>query len=137
ALNGGSSLSVKIDDAKGGNYEKLEVDDKSADTSVTDTASTTTLSLSATDSVAEGSQITYTATLTNVAGTPVIVTLSNGAVITIEAGKTTGSVTVDAPKDDVYKDAGTVQATISTTTGGNFENLATNPAAAVTEVTDT
>ncbi|MGF6491299.1 retention module-containing protein [Pseudomonas frederiksbergensis] len=137
ALAGGGSLSVKIDDAKGGNYEKLDVDGKSADTSVTDTADTTTLSLSATDSVAEGGSIVYTATLTNTAGTPVTVTLSNGAVITIEAGKTTGSVTVDAPKDDVYKDAGTVQATISTATGGNFENLVPSTAPAVTSITDT
>ncbi|ANI57696.1 retention module-containing protein [Pseudomonas sp. GR 6-02] len=137
ALAGGGSLSVKIDDAKGGNYEKLEVDGKSADTSVTDTPDTTTLSLSATDSVAEGGSIVYTATLTNAAGTPVTVTLSNGAVITIEAGKTTGSVTVDAPKDDVYKDAGQVEVTIKDAAGGNFENLATSPAAAVTTVTDT
>ncbi|MBK5305043.1 MULTISPECIES: immunoglobulin-like domain-containing protein, partial [Gammaproteobacteria] len=76
-------------------------------------------------------------TLTNAAGTPVTVTLSNGAIITIAAGATTGSVTVDAPKDDVYKDAGTVEATIKDAVGGNFENLATNPTAAVTEVTDT
>ncbi|MEB0229198.1 hypothetical protein QN414_33565, partial [Pseudomonas sp. 5S1] len=59
------------------------------------------------------------------------------SVITIDAGKTTGTVTVPAPADDVYKDAGTVQATITKATGGNFENLATNPAAAVTNVTDT
>ncbi|MCE6977813.1 LapA family giant adhesin [Pseudomonas frederiksbergensis] len=137
ALAGGTSLSVKIDDAKGGNYEKLEVDGKSADTSVTDTADTTTLSLSATDSVAEGGSIVYTATLTNAAGTPVTVTLSNGAIITIAAGATSGSVTVDAPKDDVYKDAGQVEVTIKDAAGGNFENLATNPAAAVTDVTDT
>ncbi|WP_433784671.1 LapA family giant adhesin [Pseudomonas frederiksbergensis] len=137
ALAGGGSLSVKIDDAKGGNYEKLEVDGKSADTSVTDTPDTTTLSLSATDSVAEGGSIVYTATLTNAAGTPVTVTLSNGAVITIDAGKTTGTVTVPAPSDDVYKDAGTVQATISTATGGNFENLVPSTAPAVTTVTDT
>ncbi|MGF6327681.1 surface adhesion protein [Pseudomonas sp. BS3782 TE3695] len=137
ALAGGGSLSVKIDDAKGGNYEKLEVDGKSADTLVTDTADTTTLSLSATDSVAEGGSIVYTATLTNAAGAPVTVTLSNGAIITIAAGATTGSVTVDAPKDDVYKDAGQVEVTIKDAAGGNFENLATNPAAAVTEVTDT
>jgi surface adhesion protein len=137
ALAGGGSLSVKIDDAKGGNYEKLEVDGKSADTSVTDTADTTTLSLSATDSVAEGGSIVYTATLTNAAGTPVTVTLSNGAVITIEAGKTTGSVTVDAPKDDVYKDNGTVEATIKSTTGGNFENLVASDTPAVTTVNDT
>ncbi|MFS2073114.1 immunoglobulin-like domain-containing protein, partial [Pseudomonas sp. CT11-2] len=137
ALAGGNSLSVKIDDAKGGNYEKLEVDGKSADTSVTDTPDTTTLSLSATDSVAEGGSIVYTATLTNAAGTPVTVTLSNGAVITIDAGKTTGTVTVPAPSDDVYKDAGTVQATISTATGGNFENLVPSTAPAVTTITDT
>ncbi|EJM15419.1 hypothetical protein PMI21_03294, partial [Pseudomonas sp. GM18] len=137
ALAGGGSLSVKIDDAKGGNYEKLEVDGKSADTSITDTPDTTTLSLSATDSVAEGGSIVYTATLTNAAGTPVTVNLSNGAVITIAAGATSGSVTVDAPKDDVYKDAGQVEVTIKDAAGGNFENLATNPAAAVTDVTDT
>ncbi len=137
ALTGGTSLSVKIDDAKGGNYEKLEVDGKSADTSVTDTADTTTLSLTATDSVAEGGSIVYTATLTNAAGTPVTVTLSNGAIITIAAGATAGSVTVDAPKDDVYKDAGQVEVTIKDAAGGNFEDLATSPTAAITDVTDT
>ncbi|MHC8398328.1 retention module-containing protein [Pseudomonas sp. MDT1-17] len=137
ALAGGGSLSVKINDAKGGNYEKLDVDGKSANTSITDTADTTTVSLTGTGSVAEGGHITYTATLTNAAGTPVTVTLSNGAVITIEAGKTSGFVTVDAPKDDVYKDAGKVEATIKDASGGNFENLVTSPAAAVTAVTDT
>ncbi|MDR6919058.1 hypothetical protein J2X66_005963, partial [Pseudomonas sp. 3296] len=137
ALAGGGSLSVKIDDAKGGNYEKLDVDGKSADTSVTDTQDTTTVSLTATDSVAEGGSIVYTATLTNAASTPVTVTLSNGAVITIAANATSGSVTVKAPADDVYKDAGKVEATIKDATGGNFENLVTSPAAAVTEVTDT
>ncbi|MDO9330902.1 MAG: retention module-containing protein, partial [Pseudomonas sp.] len=129
ALAGGSSLSVKIDDAKGGNYEKLDVDGKSADTSVTDSADTTTLSLTATDSVAEGGSIVYTANLTNAAGTPVTVTLSNGAVITIAANATSGSVTVKAPADDVYKDAGKVEATIKDATGGNFENLVKDPAA--------
>ncbi|KQV11134.1 hypothetical protein ASC74_10840 [Pseudomonas sp. Root329] len=137
ALVGGGSLSVKIDDAKGGNYEKLEVNGKPANTSITDTADTTTVSLTATDSVAEGGSIVYTANLTHAAGTPVTVTLSNGAVITIAANATSGSVTVAAPKDDAYIDAGKVSATISTATGGNFENLVTSPAAAVTEVTDT
>ncbi|WP_371927023.1 immunoglobulin-like domain-containing protein, partial [Pseudomonas sp. F01002] len=50
----------------------------------TDTVDTTNLSLSASNSVAEGGSIVYTATLTNAAGTPVTVTLSNGAVITID-----------------------------------------------------
>uniref|UniRef100_UPI000A93B048 retention module-containing protein n=1 Tax=Pseudomonas bananamidigenes TaxID=2843610 RepID=UPI000A93B048 len=136
-LAGGSSLSVTIDKATGGNYEKLAVDSTPANTSVSDTVDTTNLNLTATDSVAEGGSIVYTATLTNPAGTPVTVTLSNGAVITIEAGKTTGTVTVPAPADDVYKDAGKVEATISTVTGGGFENLVPSTVPAVTNVTDT
>ncbi|WP_236170520.1 immunoglobulin-like domain-containing protein, partial [Pseudomonas parakoreensis] len=52
-------------------------------------------------------------------------------------GKTTGTVTVPAPADDVYKDAGTVEATIKSATGGNFENLVTSNIPAVTSVTDT
>ncbi|VVP93049.1 LapA family giant adhesin [Pseudomonas fluorescens] len=136
-LAGGSSLSVTIDGATGGNYEKLAVDGKSADTAVSDTTDTTNLNLTATESVAEGGSIVYTATLTNPAGTPVTVTLSNGSVITIEAGKTTGTVTVPAPADDVYKDAGKVEVTIKDATGGNFENLVPSTVPAVTNVTDT
>ncbi|WP_332461628.1 beta strand repeat-containing protein, partial [Pseudomonas chlororaphis] len=137
ALAGGSSLSTTIKDATGGNYEKLDVDSKPADTTVTDTPDTTNLSLTATDTVAEGGSIVYTATLTNAAGTPVTVTLSNGAVITIAAGATTGSVTVAAPADDVYKDAGKVEVSIKDATGGNFENLVPSTTPAVTDVTDT
>ena len=137
ALAGGGSLSVKIDGTTGGNYENLVANQTPAVTSVTDVKDTTTLSLSATDSVAEGGSIVYTATLTHAAGTPVTVNLSNGAVITIAANATSGSVTVKAPADDVYKDAGKVEATIKDASGGNFENLVTSPAAAVTAVTDT
>ncbi|EUB84546.1 hypothetical protein PMI25_001733, partial [Pseudomonas sp. GM30] len=136
-LAGGSSLSVAIDKVAGGNYENLVADKTPANTSVSDTVDTTNLNLTASDSVAEGGSIVYTATLTNPAGTPVTVTLSNGAVITIEAGKTSGTVTVPAPADDVYKDAGKVEATISTATGGNFENLVPSSVPAVTNVTDT
>ncbi|WP_236183007.1 immunoglobulin-like domain-containing protein, partial [Pseudomonas sputi] len=45
--------------------------------------------------------------------------------------------TVPAPADDVYKDAGNVQATITNASGGNFENLVTSTTPAVTSVTDT
>ncbi|MDP9507384.1 type I secretion C-terminal target domain-containing protein, partial [Pseudomonas protegens] len=106
-------------------------------TTVTDTVDTTSVSLSATGTVAEGGSIIYTATLTNAAGTPVTVTLSNGAVINIAAGKTTGTVTVAAPTDDVYIDAGKVNASITSATGGNFEKLVPDTTPAVTNVTDT
>ncbi|WP_339496329.1 immunoglobulin-like domain-containing protein, partial [Pseudomonas sp. RA_105y_Pfl2_P56] len=137
ALVGQAPLTNSITDVSGGNYENLVADKTPVSTTVTDVVDTTNLTLSATDSVAEGGSIVYTATLTNAAGSPVTVTLSNGAVITIEAGKTTGTVTVPAPTDDVYKDAGKVEATISTATGGNFENLVPSTVPAVTEVTDT
>ncbi|WP_139831509.1 retention module-containing protein, partial [Pseudomonas sp. B7(2017)] len=137
ALNGHSPLTNSITDVSGGNYENLVGDKTPVSTTVTDTVDTTNLTLSATGTVAEGGSIVYTATLTNAAGTPVTVTLSNGATITIEAGKTTGTVTVPAPADDVYKDAGKVEVTIKDATGGNFENLVPSTVPAVTEVTDT
>ncbi|MDD1011622.1 LapA family giant adhesin, partial [Pseudomonas shahriarae] len=137
ALTGHAPITNSITDVTGGNYENLVADKTPVSTTVTDTVDTTNLSLTATGSVAEGGQITYTATLTNAAGSPVTVTLSNGSVITIDAGKTTGTVTIPAPTDDVYRDAGSVQATISTATGGNFENLVPSTVPAVTSVTDT
>ena len=137
ALTGHAPLTNSITNVSGGNYENLVADKTPVSTTVTDTADTTNLTLSASNSVAEGGSIVYTATLTHAAGTPVTVTLSNGKVITIAANATSGSVTVDAPKDDAYIDAGKVSATISTATGGNFENLVPSTAPAVTNVTDT
>ncbi|WP_442796278.1 immunoglobulin-like domain-containing protein, partial [Pseudomonas sp. LF19] len=131
------NVSAKITGSTGGDFEELKVDGSSAVTSVTDTIDTTNLTLSATPSVAEGGNITYTATLSNKAQTAVTVTLSNGATITIDAGKTTGTASVPAPADDVYIDAGSVNATITGATGGNFEDLAISKQPAVTQVTDT
>ncbi len=131
------SVSVSIDSAMGGNFESLAIDPTAASTSITDTADTSTVSLTASPSVAEGGNIAYTASLNNPAGTAVTVTLSNGATISIAAGASSGSVSIAAPSDDVYLDAGSVSATIASAAGGNFESLAINPAAATTNITDT
>ncbi|MDH0640982.1 type I secretion protein, partial [Pseudomonas sp. GD03860] len=132
-------LTNSIESVTGGNYEDLVA---SGDTTVTVTdgpgsEDITGLSLTATKAVDEGGQITYTATLTNPAGTAMTVTLSNGAVINIAAGATSGTVTVDAPEDDVYIDRDNVEVTIEGTTGGDFENLVVDSSPAVTDVTDT
>ncbi|UTL91325.1 LapA family giant adhesin [Pseudomonas fluorescens] len=132
-----STQKVNITGSTGGDFEVLIIDAAYAETKVTDTLDNTGLSLSATQTVAEGGQITYTATLTNKADTAMTVTLSNGAVIQIDAGKTTGTVTVAAPANDVYISAANVSATITGTTGGNFEQLTVSDKAAVTAVTDT
>ena len=131
------AVSVTIDSATGGNFEALAINPAAATTSITDTLDTTTVSLTASPSVAEGGSITYTASLTSAAQSPVSVTLSNGAVVTIAAGASSGSVSFAAPTDDVYVDAGAVSVTIDSATGGNFESLAINPAAATTSITDT
>jgi hypothetical protein len=137
ALVDAGSVSLSISSASGGNFESLVRDPAPAVTTVTDTVDTTTVTLTASPTVAEGGNIVYTATLNNAAGTAVTVTLSNGAQIVIAAGSSSNSVSFAAPTDDVYTDAGNVSATIATATGGNFESLVVNPAAAVTAVTDT
>ncbi|PWB29110.1 large adhesive protein, partial [Pseudomonas sp. SDI] len=139
-LNTNEALSNSITKVEGGNYEKLEHSTDTVTTTVTDvpgTADTTGLSLTATGTVAEGGQITYTATLSNPAGTAVTVNLSNGQSIVIAAGQTSNSISVAAPKDDAYLDAGDVSVKITNATGGDFEKLDISDTAAVTHVTDT
>ncbi|NJK42685.1 MAG: hypothetical protein HC937_03190 [Aquincola sp.] len=134
---GGGSVTNNIASISGGNFEQLTPNTAPVTTTVTDDADATTVSLSATPSVAEGGTIIYTATLTNAAQSAVTVTLSSGQTITISAGNTTGTVSIAAPTDDPYIDAGSVSRTIASASGGNFESLAVDPAAATTTITDT
>ncbi|MBH2077291.1 MAG: adhesin, partial [Pseudomonadales bacterium] len=132
----GSIVSTTITGATGGNFENLVPSTTPAVTTITDSQDTTGLTLTSTGTVVEGGPITYTATLTNPAGTPVTVTLSNGSVITIGAGQTTGTVVVETPANDVYVNGSTVSTTITGATGGNFENLVPSTTPAVTTITD-
>ncbi|WP_315974964.1 immunoglobulin-like domain-containing protein, partial [Pseudomonas sp. 5P_5.1_Bac1] len=137
--NTNAALTNSITGVTGGNYEKL-VTAGTPSTTVTDNPAhldTTGVSLTATGTVQEGGQITYTAKLTNPAGTEMKVTLSNGETITIAKDATEGSITIAAPKNTVYVDSGNVSATITGTTGGDFEKLNVSSAPAVTAVTDT
>ncbi|WP_207255388.1 retention module-containing protein, partial [Pseudomonas sp. GW460-E12] len=134
--NDSTQINVTVTGTTGGNGITVTPPTTPAVTQVTDTVDTTTVTLTAGASVTEGGQITYTATLTNPAQTPVTITLSNGSTITIDAGKTTGTVDVSTPANDVYNNGSTVTTTITGATGGNFENLVPNPAPAVTTITD-
>ena len=62
------SVSATISSAIGGNFEALAINPAAATTAVTDTIDTTTVSLTATPSVAEGGSIVYTASLTSSRG---------------------------------------------------------------------
>ncbi|MFB4391779.1 MULTISPECIES: retention module-containing protein, partial [unclassified Pseudomonas] len=99
----------------------------------------TALTLSATQTLTEaGGVIVYTATVGQPPLTDLTVTLSNGAVIVIAAGQTSGTVNVTLPPNDtVYLDGGQVSATVVGTSGGNGLVVTPNPAPAVTTITDT
>ncbi|WP_408981313.1 retention module-containing protein [Pseudomonas sp. B21-031] len=134
--NNGSTVSVTIKDATGGNFEQLTPNPTPAQTTINDSVDVTTATLTANPSVTEGGVITYTVTLSNPAQTPVTVTLSNGQTITVEAGKTQGSVDFQTPANDVYNNGSTVSVTIKDATGGNFEQLTPNPTPASTVIND-
>ncbi|MGA9094665.1 MAG: retention module-containing protein, partial [Pseudomonas alloputida] len=132
----GGQISATVTGSSGGGGLTVTLPQTPAVTQVTDTIDTTTATLTASPSVTEGGVITYTVTLSNPAQTPVTVTLSNGQVITVEAGKTQGSVDFQTPANDVYNNGSTVSVTIENATGGNFEQLTPNPTPASTVIND-
>ncbi|MCU0127278.1 adhesin, partial [Pseudomonas vlassakiae] len=134
--NNGSTVSVSIEKAEGGNFEALEADKTPVETVISDSIDTTTATLSATPGVTEGGVITYTVTLSNPAQTAVTVTLSNGKTITVEAGKTVGSVDVPTAANDVYNNGSTVSVSIEKAEGGNFEALDVNKTPVETVISD-
>ncbi|WP_339533394.1 immunoglobulin-like domain-containing protein, partial [Pseudomonas mucidolens] len=138
---GDQTVSTAITKVTGGeHFENLVPGTDTVTTTVTDTPGTddtTTVTLSAPSSVNEGGQITYTATLSNKAGSDVTLKLDNNSTITIKAGETVGTVTVDAPTDDVFIDKSSETVKITDATGGNFEKLEVAGNGATTVVNDT
>ncbi|MFR0676051.1 immunoglobulin-like domain-containing protein, partial [Enterobacterales bacterium AW_CKDN230030176-1A_HGKHYDSX7] len=93
--------------------------------------------------VTEGGQVTYTVTLTNAQGLPVsghnglTFTLTDGTVVKVPTGSTTGTVTITA-KDDAYVggQADIVNKLVSVSGGDNFEKLTLGGETRTTTVTD-
>ncbi|MBW9241271.1 type I secretion C-terminal target domain-containing protein [Pseudomonas carnis] len=138
---GDQTVTTAIKGVTGGeHFENLVPGTTAVNTTVTDTPGSTdltTVTLTAPTAVNEGGQITYTATLSNKAGSDMLVQLDNGSSITIKQGETMGTVTVPAPTDDVFIDKSTQTVKITGTTGGNFEGVTITPAGATTTINDT
>ncbi|MGY3863465.1 retention module-containing protein, partial [Aeromonas lacus] len=130
-----STITVSITGTQGGGFNQI-ITGPSTTTQINDTIDTTTVTLSAPAQVNEGGQITYSASVNNAPQSDLVLTLSNGASITIKAGELSGSVTVDAPSDDVYKDGSSLTVSITGSSGGNYEQLDTS-SKVTTEVGDT
>jgi large repetitive protein len=128
---GTTTVVRSIASTSGGNYEALTTT-STVSTSVTEDADATTVTLSSATNgtaITEGGSIVYTATVNNaVTGTPLVVTLSNGATITIPVGQTTAnSAPVPVRADDAYAQGTQTLApvTITGTTGANYEAVNT------------
>ncbi|WP_369692947.1 immunoglobulin-like domain-containing protein [Halomonas sp. BL6] len=135
---GSNTLNLSIESAEGGNYEALDSDATAAVT-ISDDADATTITLSAPSAVTEGEPITVSASVNNAPqGSPLVITLSNGQQITIAVGETTGSVTFESRADDVYQQGtDTLNLSIESAEGGNYEALDSDATAAVTISDDT
>ncbi|MGL6311776.1 immunoglobulin-like domain-containing protein [Aeromonas veronii] len=98
---------------------------------VVDDSDVTTVTLSsatAGQDVVEGGSIVYTASVNNpVTGSPLTVTLSNGVVITIPVGASSAnSEPFSVREDNAYHQGNeTLSVTIGSTSGGNYESVAT------------
>ncbi|WP_332308976.1 immunoglobulin-like domain-containing protein, partial [Enterovibrio coralii] len=122
------TVSTTITDVSANSFESVKTTG-TVTNKVVDDNDTTTFTLSSTtngEDVVEGGKITYTVTLDAAAKEDITVTLSNEQTITIKAGDTSGSVTVDVRADDVYEQADdTVSATITDVSANSFESIKT------------
>ena len=133
-----SSLQATITSASGGNFEQINVGAGSATATVVDTINAVTVDLSASTGVSEGATAAYTFTATLSAASQGVTTIvTDKGTITIVDGQTTGTLVVaGANGEDVYKDASSLQATITSASGGNFENLVVGTASATATIVD-
>ncbi|WP_035576296.1 immunoglobulin-like domain-containing protein, partial [Litchfieldella anticariensis] len=129
---GDETLELSITETSGGNYEQLDTS-ATTSTAVVDDSDTTSVTLSAPETVTEGDEITVTATVDHAPETDLTLTLNNGETITIAAGATEGSVTFASHDDDVYEQDGEeLTFSIDAVSGGNYEDLDTSAIATST-----
>jgi surface adhesion protein len=140
-VQGPQDLHVGITTATGGNFEAISPSFNTVTTTVNDDSDTSTLTLSASaSSVVEGGSITYTASVSApVAGTPLLITLSNGQVITIPVGASSGNSAPFAVRADDVQQQGsdTLTVGVASSGGGNFEALTPVAPVSTTVLDDT
>jgi len=139
------SLTLSVQDAAvvGKSFENLDIN-SSATVQISDTINEVVATLTADKTtVTEGGQLTYTVNLSNAQGLPVgghnglSFTLSDGTLVKVAAGSTSGSATITV-KDDAYTggQADIVNKLVSVSGGENFEKLTLGGETRTTSVTD-
>jgi hypothetical protein len=113
-----SSLTATITKATGGNFEQLVIGTAAATATVNDTTNPTTVTLNDVTVNPNGKGTILTIVDNAVTDTPLVITLSNGATVTILVGNTSGlSTPFEVLGDDTIS--------IKNATGGNYEHLDT------------
>uniref|UniRef100_UPI00299F8547 immunoglobulin-like domain-containing protein n=1 Tax=Aliarcobacter butzleri TaxID=28197 RepID=UPI00299F8547 len=141
----GSKVELAITKAEtaGKEFEKLTVDTDVKTVNVTDTENEVKVTLVAPSDVTEGTDtVTFTVKVeSGIALTePLVVTLSDKQTVTIPAGQTEATVTVNVNNgEDVYKDGSKVELAITKaeTAGKEFEKLTVDTDVKTVNVTDT
>src|SRR5205814_6074058 len=122
--DGGSGLTASDTGSAGGNFEHLVVGTATATAQVNDTTTDATVNLSA-STVVEGAvaNYTFTATLSDASQGVTTIHTDQGD-ISIADGASSGTLVIASGNgEDVYNDASSLTATITGTSGGNFEKL--------------
>jgi hypothetical protein len=141
-------VEFSVDSTSGGNYENLDTTD-TATTTVVDDSDVTTLTLAGDSTVAEGGEATYTLTLSNPAETEMVVDVITGHTttddgdlvpttqqVTILAGASTATFTVDNNQDNLAEGNEDYTVAITGSTGGNFEDLSVDTTPVTTTIID-
>ncbi|MCT9812907.1 retention module-containing protein, partial [Acidovorax sp. Be4] len=120
---GDTTVQLGISGTTGGQYDQLNTS-SSTSIVVADDADAVHITLTAPESVVEGGSITLTAHVEQPPqGSDLVITLTNGQVITIAAGATTGTVSyVPQPDDNIVQGDRSLQVGMTSSTGGNYEN---------------
>ncbi|PWC09194.1 hypothetical protein DDT56_24385, partial [Brenneria corticis] len=120
----GESYTLSVTNAGEHNFEQLDTSD-TATVTVTDTVDTVNVTIDSNGDVTEAQDAVFTIKVDRVLADDLVVTLSNGDTVTIQAGKQSAAYTVPAQGDDVYVDAGSVTLglTDASVAGKIFEDL--------------
>ncbi|EHD20547.1 type 1 secretion target domain [Brenneria sp. EniD312] len=133
----GESYTLSVTNAGEHNFEQLDTSD-TATVAVTDTVDTVNVTIESNGDVTEAQDAVFTIKADRVLSDDLVVTLSNGDTVTIQAGEQSVAYSVPAQGDDVYADAGSVTLGLdkAEVAGKVFEDLQLGGDATV-NITDT
>ncbi|MBN3968754.1 type I secretion C-terminal target domain-containing protein [Pseudomonas gregormendelii] len=142
---GQTALVNKLDSVSGGSvkFEQLTLDKTPLTTTITDEPAgqgdRIIVSIEGNGGVAENVGAAFTVKINQALNDNLNVTLSNGGTVTILKGNTSAIYTAPIQGEDVYKDGGTLNLTVSSATvpGKTFENLGISTTPGSVVISDT